>query len=63
VAFLRKRGISDEERRRLPLGRPLVRDFPVLHTGSVPYREAPPDWGRLGYSNTADPWKEERYAF
>ena len=44
MAFLRKRGISEEERRRLPPGQHLVRDFPVLHTGSVPYREAPPDW-------------------
>ena len=44
MAFLRKRGISDEERRRLAPGQHLVRDFPVLHAGSVPYREAPADW-------------------
>ena len=25
--------------------------------------DAPGFWERLGYSNTADPWKEERYAF
>ncbi len=44
MAFLRNRGISDEQRRRLPPGQHLVRDFPVLHAGSVPYREAPPGW-------------------
>jgi DMSO/TMAO reductase YedYZ molybdopterin-dependent catalytic subunit len=26
-------------------------------------RDQPGFWERLGYSNTADPWKEERYAF
>ena len=26
-------------------------------------RDQPGYWERLGYSNTADPWKEERYAF
>ena len=44
MAFLRDRGITDEQRRRLPPGQHLVRDFPVLHAGSVPYREAPPGW-------------------
>lgn len=35
---------TDEERRRTPPGQHLVSDFPVLHAGSVPYREAPADW-------------------
>ncbi len=26
-------------------------------------RTGPGFWERLGYSNTADPWKEERYGF
>ena len=44
MAFLRNRDISDEQRLRLPPGQHLVRDFPVLHAGSVPYREAPAGW-------------------
>jgi len=35
VGLLRHRGITDEERARLPPGQHLVRDFPVLHAGSV----------------------------
>jgi len=44
VAVLRRRGASDEERARLAPGQHLVRDFPILHAGSVPYRQAPPGW-------------------
>ncbi len=44
MGLWRNRGISDDERRRLPPGQHLVRDFPVLHAASIPYREAPPDW-------------------
>jgi DMSO/TMAO reductase YedYZ molybdopterin-dependent catalytic subunit len=44
VALFRNRGLTDEERARLPPGQHVVRDFPVLHAGSVPYREPPPDW-------------------
>jgi DMSO/TMAO reductase YedYZ molybdopterin-dependent catalytic subunit len=36
--------MSDDERRRLPPGQHLVRDFPVLHEGRVPYTAAPADW-------------------
>lgn len=36
--------MSDDERRRLPPGQHLVRDFPVLHEGRVPYTDAPADW-------------------
>jgi DMSO/TMAO reductase YedYZ molybdopterin-dependent catalytic subunit len=52
---LRNRGLTDEQRRRLPPGQHLVTDFPVLHVGGVPYRDqaAPPSdwdlriWGRV----------------
>jgi DMSO/TMAO reductase YedYZ molybdopterin-dependent catalytic subunit len=44
VGLLRNRGISDEEKERLPPGQHLVRDFPVLHAMGIPYRQAPPDW-------------------
>jgi len=51
VGLLRNRGITDEERARLPPGQHLVRDFPVLHAGSVP--STPPErwdfrvWGQV----------------
>jgi DMSO/TMAO reductase YedYZ molybdopterin-dependent catalytic subunit len=136
VELFRNRGLTDDERARLPPGQHVVNDFPVLHAGSVPYPAPPPGWDfrvfgaverprgwsldelralptrtvtadihcvttwskldtvwedvavwplleelgvrpeathavahseegweRLGYSNTADPWKEERYGF
>jgi DMSO/TMAO reductase YedYZ molybdopterin-dependent catalytic subunit len=44
VGLLRNRGASDEERARIAPGQHLVRDFPVLHAGSIPYREVPPGW-------------------
>lgn len=44
MGLLRNRGISDEERARLAPGQHLVRDFPVLHAGGVPYTSPPPDW-------------------
>ncbi len=44
AGLLRNRGISDDERSRLPPGQHLVRDFPVLHAAGIPYRQAPPDW-------------------
>ncbi len=44
MGLLRNRGASDEERARIAPGQHLVRDFPVLHAGSIPYREVPPGW-------------------
>ena len=44
VGLLRNRGIAEEDRARLAPGQHLVRDFPVLHAGAVPYATAPPDW-------------------
>ena len=44
MGLLRNRGISDDERARLAPGQHLVRDFPVLHAGSIPYRSPPPGW-------------------
>ena len=44
MGLLRNRGLSDDERRRVPPGQHVVTDFPVLHAGSVPHRQAPPDW-------------------
>ncbi len=43
VGVLRNRGLSDEELRRVPPGQHVVRDFPVLHVGSVP-RTHPTEW-------------------
>jgi DMSO/TMAO reductase YedYZ molybdopterin-dependent catalytic subunit len=39
----RKRGLTDDELRRIPPGQHFVRDFPVLHAGSVP-RTDPTTW-------------------
>jgi DMSO/TMAO reductase YedYZ molybdopterin-dependent catalytic subunit len=44
VALFRNRGLTDDQRARLPPGQHLVRDWPVLHAGSVPYGRPPPDW-------------------
>ena len=44
MALFRNRGLTDDQRARLPPGQHLVRDFPVLHAGSVPYRQPPPGW-------------------
>jgi DMSO/TMAO reductase YedYZ molybdopterin-dependent catalytic subunit len=44
MGILRNRGLSDDERARIPPGQHMVRDFPVLHVGSVPYTAAPDDW-------------------
>ena len=44
MALFRNRGLTDDQRARLPPGQHLVRNFPVLHAGSVPYGRPPPDW-------------------
>jgi DMSO/TMAO reductase YedYZ molybdopterin-dependent catalytic subunit len=36
--------VTEEERLRLPPGQHLVRHFPVLHAGTVPYTTPPEDW-------------------
>jgi DMSO/TMAO reductase YedYZ molybdopterin-dependent catalytic subunit len=58
---LRRTRITDEERRRLPPGQHLVRDFPVLHAGAVPYRTAPPDWDFRVFGGVEAPrrWSHE----
>jgi DMSO/TMAO reductase YedYZ molybdopterin-dependent catalytic subunit len=63
---------------RTPPGQVLTHKFPVLHFGQVPAYpdlsrwalrgvEISVDdrlgfWERNGYSNSADPWREERYS-
>ena len=44
MELFRNRGITEDQRARLPPGQHLVRDFPVLHAGSVPYRRSPQAW-------------------
>jgi len=44
VGLLRDRRTTEQERARIPPGQHLVRDFPILHAGSVPYRAAPASW-------------------
>jgi DMSO/TMAO reductase YedYZ molybdopterin-dependent catalytic subunit len=56
--------IGEDERRRLPPGQHLVRDFPVLHAGSVPYRSVPPGWDFRIWGGVESPrrwtWEELR---
>jgi DMSO/TMAO reductase YedYZ molybdopterin-dependent catalytic subunit len=44
VGLLRQRGLTDEEKARIPPGQHMVRDFPVLHAGALPYENPPTDW-------------------
>jgi DMSO/TMAO reductase YedYZ molybdopterin-dependent catalytic subunit len=44
MGLLRNRGLTDEERARVPPGQHVVRDFPVLHAGSIA-RTPPAEWG------------------
>lgn len=44
MGLLRNRGLSDDQRRRIPPGQHLVRNFPVLHAASIPYESVPAGW-------------------
>ena len=45
MGFLKNRGLTEAERERVPPGQHVVRDFPVLHVGGIPYGGAlPADW-------------------
>lgn len=45
MGFLKNRGLTEDERARVPPGQHVVRDFPVLHEGGIPYGGAlPADW-------------------
>lgn len=57
---------------RLPPGQRLVKDFPVFQYGEIPEFDEK-QWTfsitglvekplKRGYSNSADPWKEERFS-
>lgn len=47
--------LTDDEKARLPPGQHLVRDFPVLHVGSVPYTQPPADWDLRLWGGVAGP--------
>ncbi len=44
MGLMRSRGLTDDERARVPPGQHVVRDFPVLHAGSIA-RTPPAEWG------------------
>jgi DMSO/TMAO reductase YedYZ molybdopterin-dependent catalytic subunit len=44
MGLFRNRGLTDDERARIPSGQHLVRNFPVLDFQGPPYREVPDDW-------------------
>lgn len=52
---LRNRGPGEPERTRVPPGQHVVRDFPVLHAGDVPYRTPPADWDLRIWGRVAEP--------
>ncbi len=52
---LRNRGPGEVERARVPPGQHVVRDFPVLHAGDVPYRTPPADWDLRIWGRVAEP--------
>lgn len=55
MGLLRSRGPSEAERARVPPGQHVVRDFPVLHAGDVPYRTPPEDWDLRVWGRVAEP--------
>lgn len=55
MGLLRNRGLSEAERARVPPGQHVVRDFPVLHAGDVPYRTPPADWDFRVWGRVAEP--------
>lgn len=55
MGLLRNRGLSEAERARVPPGQHVVRDFPVLHAGEVPYRTPPPGWDLRVWGRVANP--------
>ncbi|MDH3226199.1 MAG: sulfite oxidase-like oxidoreductase [Thermoleophilia bacterium] len=57
MGFLRNRGLSDEEKARIPPGQHRVRDFPVLHVGDVPYRAAPDTWELAVWGEVENPMR------
>ena len=44
MGLFRNRGLTDDERDRIPPGQHRVRNFPVLDVRGPPYHEVPPDW-------------------
>jgi len=44
MAPLRRRGPTDDEKKRIPPGQHRVDDFPVLNVGAVPYANPPSGW-------------------
>ena len=44
MGLIRNRGLTDEERARIPPGQHRVRNFPVLDVHGPPFHDLPPDW-------------------
>lgn len=55
MGFLRNRGLSDDQRARIPPGQHLVRNFPVLDVQGPPYRDIPDDWDFRVWGEVAVP--------
>jgi DMSO/TMAO reductase YedYZ molybdopterin-dependent catalytic subunit len=60
MGLFRNRGLTDDERARIPPGQHLVRNFPVLDVQGPPYHEIPDDWDFRVWGKVAAP---QRWSF
>jgi len=60
MGLFRNRGLTDDERARIPPGQHVVRNFPVLDVQGPPYYEVPPDWDLRIWGEVANP---QRWSF
>ena len=60
MGLFRNRGLTDDDRARIPPGQHLVRNFPVLDVQGPPYHEIPDDWDFRVWGRVALP---QRWSF
>lgn len=60
MGLFRNRGLTDDERARIPPGQHRVRNFPVLDVQGPPYDEIPADWDFRIWGEVAHP---QRWSF
>ena len=60
MGLFRNRGLTDDERARVPPGQHPVRNFPVLDVQGPPYHEIPDDWNFRVWGTVAAP---QRWSF
>jgi DMSO/TMAO reductase YedYZ molybdopterin-dependent catalytic subunit len=60
MGLFRNRGLTDDQRSRIPPGQHLVRNFPVLDVQGPPYHEIPMEWDFRVWGAVARP---QRWSF